>query len=135
MCFCLCFGVCICMAIMYKCTVQRWSFARHYLSPSSGVREKFSNSNGRTRSLPYFTRKATKWSAETTTASRLCHTRVRCSLKWLPGDLASTVRQRDCYRRIGSGFDQIARPRTHDACVAQAVENWAEGRSVSLVLH
>ena len=32
-------------------------------------------------------------------ASCLCHTRVRCSFKWLPGDSALTVRPRDCYRR------------------------------------
>ena len=50
--------------------------------------------------------------AETTAAFRSCHTRVRFSLKWLPGDSALTVRRRDCYRRSSAGFDRIARPRT-----------------------
>ena len=51
-------------------------------------------------------------SAETTAASRLCHMRIRFSLKWLPGDSALTVRRKDCYRRSSAGFDRIARPRT-----------------------
>ena len=83
----------------------------HRLTPSSGTGGKF-RSNGRTRSSSYFTRRATMRSAETTAASRSCHTRGRCSLKCLPGDLAITVRQRDCYRRSSAGFDRIARPRT-----------------------
>ena len=70
------------------------------------------HSSGKMRSLPYSTRRATRRSAETTAASRLCHTRVRFSLKWLPGDSALTVRRRDCYRRSSAGFDRIARPRT-----------------------
>ena len=45
-----------------------------------------------TRSLPYSTRKATRRSAETTAASRLCHTRVRFSLEWVPGDSTLSVR-------------------------------------------
>ena len=49
---------------------------------------------------------------KTTAAFRSCHTRVRFSLKWLPGDSALTVRRRDCYRRRSAGFDRIARPRT-----------------------
>ena len=63
------------------------------------------------RSLPYSTIRATRRSAETTAASRSCHTRVRFSLKGLPGDSALTVRRRGCYRRSSAGFDQIARPR------------------------
>ena len=47
-----------------------------------------------------------------TVTSRSCHTRVRCSLKGLPGDLAITVKPIDCYRRSSAGFDRIARPRT-----------------------
>ena len=50
--------------------------------------------------------------AETTAASRSCHTRLKFSLKWLPGDSALTVRRRGCYRRSSAGFDRIARPRT-----------------------
>ena len=50
-CFCFCFGVRICMAIIYKCTVYRGSFPRHYLSPSSGARGKLHSSNGRTWSV------------------------------------------------------------------------------------
>ena len=57
-------------------------------------------------------RRATSRSAETTAAFRSCHTRVRFSLKWLPGDSALTVRRRDCYRRSSAGFGRIARPRT-----------------------
>ena len=68
--------------------------------------------DGKMRSLQYSTRRATRRSAETTAASRSCHTRVRFSLKWLPGDSALTVRRRDCYRRSSAGFDRIARPRT-----------------------
>ena len=81
------------------------------LPTSSGTRGK-SRSNGKTRSLPYSTRKATRQSAKTTAASRSCHTRVRFSLKRLPGDSALTARRRDCYRRSSAGFDRIARPRT-----------------------
>ena len=62
--------------------------------------------------VQYSTRRATRRSAETTAAFRSCHTRVRFSLKWLPGDSALTVRRRDCYRRSSAGFDRIARPRT-----------------------
>ena len=70
--------------------------------------------SGKRRSLPYSTRRAARRSAETTAVSRPCHTRVRLrfSLKWLPGDLARTVRRRDCSRRSSAGFDRIARPRT-----------------------
>ena len=50
--------------------------------------------------------------SETTATSRSCHTRVRFSLKWLPGDSAYTVRRRECYPRNSAGFDRIARPRT-----------------------
>ena len=64
------------------------------------------------RSLQYSIRRATRRSAETTAAFRSCHTRVRFSLKWLPGDSALTVKRRDCYRRSSAGFDRIARPRT-----------------------
>ena len=67
---------------------------------------------GKTRSLPYSTRRATRQSAETTAASRSCRTQVRFSLKWLPGGSALTVGRRDCYRRSSAGFDRIARPRT-----------------------
>ena len=81
------------------------------LASSSGARGK-SHSNGKMRSLQYPTRSVTRRSAETTTASRSCHTRVRFFLKWLPGDSALTVRRRDCYRRSSAGFDRIARPRT-----------------------
>ena len=77
----------------------------------SGARGK-SHSNGKMRSLQYSTRRATRRSAKTTAASCSCHTRVRFSLKWLPGDSALTVRRRDCYRRNSAGFDRIARPRT-----------------------
>ena len=80
------------------------------LPSSSGARGK-SHSNGNMRSLQYSTRRATRRSAETTAASRSCHTRVRFSLKWLPGDSALTARRRDCYRRSSEGFDRIARPR------------------------
>ena len=55
--------------------------------------------------------KVTRRIAETTAASRSCHTRVRLFLKWLPGDSALTVRRRDCYRRSSAGSDRIARPR------------------------
>ena len=71
-----------------------------------------SHSSGKTWSLPHSTRKATRRSAETTAASRSCHTRVRVSLKWLPGDSALTVTRRGCYRRSSEGFNRIARPRT-----------------------
>ena len=57
-------------------------------------------------------KKGDKTFAETTAAFRLCHTRVRFSLKWLPGDSTLTVRLRDCYRRSSANFDRIARPRT-----------------------
>ena len=57
-------------------------------------------------------KRATRRSAETTGASRSCHTRVRFYLKWLPGGSAPTVRRRDCYRRSSAGSDRIARPRT-----------------------
>ena len=60
------------------------------LPPSSGARGK-SHSSGKTRSLSYSTRRATRRSAETTAASRSCHTRVRFSLKWFPRDWALTV--------------------------------------------
>ena len=83
-----------------------------YLPPSSGARGKSRSSSGKTRSLPYSTKKATRRSAETTAACRSCHTRARFSLKWLPGDSALTVRRRDCYRRSSAGFDRITRPRT-----------------------
>ena len=66
----------------------------------------------RWRSLPCSTRRATRRSAEPAAASRSCHTRIRCSFKWLPGDLALTVRPKDCYRMSCAGFDRIARPRT-----------------------
>ena len=49
------------------------------LRPSSGTRET-SHSSGKTRSVPYFTRRATRQSAETTAASCSCHARVRFSL-------------------------------------------------------
>ena len=81
------------------------------LPSSSGARGK-SHRSGKMRSLRYSTRRATRRSAETTTASRSCHTRIRSSLKGLPGDSALTVRRRDCYRRSSAGFDRIARPRT-----------------------
>ena len=42
----------------------------------------------------------------------LVSTRVRFSLKWLPGDSALTVRRRDCYLRSSAGSDRIDRPRT-----------------------
>ena len=79
--------------------------------PSSGARGK-SHSTGKTQSLPYSTRRATRRSAETIAASRSCHTWVRFSLKRLPGGSALTVRRIDCYRRSSPGFDRIARPRT-----------------------
>ena len=107
----------------------------HRLTTLTGARGT-SHSSGKTRSLPYSTRRATRWSAETTAASRSCHTRVRFSLKWLPEDSALTVRRRDCYRRKSAGFDRITQSHEHDVCGAQATGNWAEGRSVSLhVLH
>ena len=77
----------------------------------SGARE-MSHSSGKMRSLQCSTRRATRRSAETTTAFRSCHTRVRFSLTWLSGDSALTVRRRDCYRRSSAGFDRSARPRT-----------------------
>ena len=80
------------------------------LPSSSGARGK-SHSSGKMRSLQYSTRRATRRRAETIAASRSCHTRVRFSLKWLPGDSALTVRRRDCYRRSNAGFDRIARLR------------------------
>ena len=81
------------------------------LPSSSGARET-SHSSGKMWSLQYSTRRATKRSAKTTAAFRSCHTRVRFSLKWLPGDSALTVRRSDCYRRSSAGSDRIARPRT-----------------------
>ena len=45
---------------------------------SSGARGK-SHSSGKTRSLPYSTRRATRRRAEATAASRSCHTRVKFS--------------------------------------------------------
>ena len=80
--------------------------------PSSSSARGKSHCSGKMRSLQYSTRRATRRSEETTVASRSCHTRVRFSLKWLPGDSALTVRRRDCYRRSSAGFDRIARPRT-----------------------
>ena len=74
-------------------------------------REGKDHSSGKTRSLPYSTRRATRRSAENIAPSRSFHARVRFSLKWLPGDLAITVRRRDCYRKSNAGFDRIARPR------------------------
>ena len=59
--------------------------------PSTGARGK-SHSSGKTRSLPYSTRRATRRSAGTTAASRSCYTRIKCSLKSLTGDSAITVR-------------------------------------------
>ena len=54
----------------------------HRLTPSSGARgTSHSSSSGKTRSLQYSTKRATRRSAETTAASRSCHTRVRFSLK------------------------------------------------------
>ena len=79
--------------------------------PSSGT-SGISHSSGKTRSLPYSIRRATRRSAETTAASRLCHTRVRFSLKWLPGGSAFTVRRNDYYRRSSGGFDRTARSQT-----------------------
>ena len=81
-------------------------------SPLSSSARGKSHSSGKTRSLPYSTRRATRRSAETTAASCSCHTRVRFSLKWLPGGSALTVRRRDCYQRSSASFDRIARPRT-----------------------
>ena len=81
------------------------------LPSSSGARGK-SHSSGKMRSLQYSTRRATRRSAETPAEFCSCHTRVRFSLKWLPGHSALTVRRRDCYRRGSAGFDRIARPRT-----------------------
>ena len=78
--------------------------------PSSSGARGTSHSSGKMRSLQYSTRRATRRSAETTAASRSCHTRVRFPLKL--GDSALTVRRRDCYRRSSAGFDRIARPRT-----------------------
>ena len=57
-------------------------------------------------------KKGDKTECGITAAFRSCHTRVRFSLKWLPGDSALTVRRRDCYRRSSADFDRIARPRT-----------------------
>ena len=48
----------------------------HRFTTSSGARGK-PHSSGKTRSLLYSTRKATRWRAETTAASRSCHARVR----------------------------------------------------------
>ena len=75
--------------------------------PSSGARGK-SHSSGKTRSLQYSTKRATRRSAETTTASHSCHTRIRFYLKWLPGGSALTARRRDCYRRSSADSDRIA---------------------------
>ena len=61
------------------------------LPPSSGARRK-SHSSGKTRPLLYSTRRATRRIAGVTAASRSCHTWVRFFLKWLPGDLAITVK-------------------------------------------
>ena len=54
------------------------------------------------------------WSGDAQTEAELqaATEAMRCSLKWLPGDLALTVRPRDCYRRSSGGFNRIARPRT-----------------------
>ena len=91
---------------------QDWScWSSIDLPSSSGARGK-SHSSRKMRSLPYSTRRKTRWSAETTAASRSCHARIRFFLKWLPGDSAHTVRRRDCYRRSSAGFDRIARLRT-----------------------
>ena len=57
-------------------------------------------------------KKGDKTECKTTAASRSCHTRIRSSLKWLPGGSALTVRRKDCYRRRSTVFDRIARPRT-----------------------
>ena len=57
-------------------------------------------------------KRVTRRSAETTAVSRSCLTRVRFSLKWLPGDSALTMRRRGCYLRSSAGSDRIARPRT-----------------------
>ena len=103
------------------------------LAPSSGARGK-SLSRGKTRSLPDSTLKATRLSAETIVVCRLCHTRVICSLKGLPGDFAFSVRRRDCYRRSSAGstgpFDH-----GHDTCGAQAAGNWVEDSVYLHMLH
>ena len=62
--------------------------------------------------ITILTRRTTRRSAETTAASRSCHTQVRFSLKWLPGSSALTVRRRNYYRRSSAGFDRIALKRT-----------------------
>ena len=85
-------------------------------------------------SLPYSTRRATRRSAETTAASRSCHTQVRCSLKWLPGDLPFTVRRRDCYRRSNAGFDRIARSRTNMVFVVRRQQEIGRKAEVSLLM-
>ena len=57
-------------------------------------------------------RKTGRRSADTIAISSSCHTRVRCSLKWLPGGLVITVRPGNCYRRSSVDFGRIVRPRT-----------------------
>ena len=73
--FFLTFLPCFC----FQCS--RWSFVTALLvnAEDRSINMKNTNtwetlhSNGRTRSLPYFTRKAIRRSAETTAASRSCH--------------------------------------------------------------
>ena len=77
--------------------------------PMSDAREKF-HTVAKTPSLPYFARTATIRRAETSAASLPFHTRVMCSFKWLPVDLAITVRPRYCHQRSRTGFDWIALP-------------------------
>ena len=83
---------------------------RRHSPPSLGARGK-SHSSGKTRSLPYSTRRATRPYGGNAVTSCSCRTRVRFFLKWLPGDSALTVRRRDFYRRSSAAFDRIARPR------------------------
>ena len=59
-----------------------------------------SHSSRKTLSLSYFTRRAVRSSAETTATSRSCHTRVRCSIKWLPGNTARLLEEEQCGFRL-----------------------------------
>ena len=81
------------------------------LTPSSGARGK-SHRSEKTRSLPFFTKSATRRSAKSTAACRSCHTQIRFSLMCLSGDSALTERRTDCYRRSSAVFDRIAPPWT-----------------------
>ena len=76
-------------------------------------------------------KKGDKTECRTYRGISLCRTRVRFSLKWVPGDSALTVKRRDCYRRSSSDFDRITRPRTF---VVRRLQEVGRKAGVSLLM-